>query len=253
MAWDTLGVMQHTNNCSPVIHKLPTVEHLLQPLYSRFPNSISIPPVSHSPGPYPDPVSYVFPMKTIVTDSPEEAASFILSGETAAFPTETVYGLGADAFNANGGSEGIRGQGAACGQSAYCTHRGYRRSGSGCRLLVEDRSAPRRTLLSRGRSPLCSPNMKTCLRWSLRASIRSLCACRSMRWPKRFCEHVPVPWRRHRPIVRDGQALPPGRPYWKTSTGGFPVCCGANRRLSAWNRRLSTVRRIFLAYYGPGA
>ena len=39
-------------------------------------------------------------MKTIVTDSPEEAASFILSGETAAFPTETVYGLGADAFNA---------------------------------------------------------------------------------------------------------------------------------------------------------
>ena len=39
-------------------------------------------------------------MKTIVTDSPEEAASFIRSGETAAFPTETVYGLGADAFNA---------------------------------------------------------------------------------------------------------------------------------------------------------
>ncbi|MXW64980.1 MAG: threonylcarbamoyl-AMP synthase [Bacteroidetes bacterium SB0662_bin_6] len=38
-------------------------------------------------------------MKTIVTDSPEEAASFIRSGETAAFPTETVYGLGADAFN----------------------------------------------------------------------------------------------------------------------------------------------------------
>ena len=39
-------------------------------------------------------------MKTIVTDSPEEAASFIRSGETAAFPTETVYGLGADAFDA---------------------------------------------------------------------------------------------------------------------------------------------------------
>ena len=39
-------------------------------------------------------------MKTIVTGSPEKAASFILSGETAAFPTETVYGLGADAFNA---------------------------------------------------------------------------------------------------------------------------------------------------------
>ena len=39
-------------------------------------------------------------MKTIITDSPEEAASFILSGETAAFPTETVYGLGADASDA---------------------------------------------------------------------------------------------------------------------------------------------------------
>ena len=55
-------------------------------------------PASLSPEPPPNPVSYVFPMKTIVTDSPEEAASFILSGETAAFPTETVYGLGADAF-----------------------------------------------------------------------------------------------------------------------------------------------------------
>ncbi len=39
-------------------------------------------------------------MITIVTDSPEEAASFVAAGETAAFPTETVYGLGADAFNA---------------------------------------------------------------------------------------------------------------------------------------------------------
>lgn len=37
-------------------------------------------------------------MTTIVTDSPEEAARFIRDGETVAFPTETVYGLGADAF-----------------------------------------------------------------------------------------------------------------------------------------------------------
>lgn len=39
-------------------------------------------------------------MRTIVTDSPEEAAAFIRSGDLAAFPTETVYGLGADAFDA---------------------------------------------------------------------------------------------------------------------------------------------------------
>ena len=37
-------------------------------------------------------------MTTLLTDSPEEAASFVLAGEMAAFPTETVYGLGADAF-----------------------------------------------------------------------------------------------------------------------------------------------------------
>ncbi|MEX0747108.1 MAG: L-threonylcarbamoyladenylate synthase [Rhodothermales bacterium] len=36
-------------------------------------------------------------MKTLVTDSPEEAASFVRSGEIVAFPTETVYGLGGDA------------------------------------------------------------------------------------------------------------------------------------------------------------
>ena len=37
-------------------------------------------------------------MQTIVTDSPEEAASFLNRGDTVAFPTETVYGLGADVF-----------------------------------------------------------------------------------------------------------------------------------------------------------
>lgn len=37
-------------------------------------------------------------MKTIVTESPEEAAEFIRGGDVAAFPTETVYGLGADVF-----------------------------------------------------------------------------------------------------------------------------------------------------------
>ncbi|MCO6510498.1 MAG: threonylcarbamoyl-AMP synthase [Aridibacter famidurans] len=38
-------------------------------------------------------------MKTIVTDSAEEAARFIREGGTVAFPTETVYGLGADVFD----------------------------------------------------------------------------------------------------------------------------------------------------------
>ena len=38
-------------------------------------------------------------MKTIVTESPEEAAEFIRRGGIVAFPTETVYGLGADVFN----------------------------------------------------------------------------------------------------------------------------------------------------------
>ncbi|TNJ37469.1 threonylcarbamoyl-AMP synthase [Chlorobaculum thiosulfatiphilum] len=39
-------------------------------------------------------------MQTLVTDRSEEAASWLDRGETVAFPTETVYGLGADAFNA---------------------------------------------------------------------------------------------------------------------------------------------------------
>ncbi len=39
-------------------------------------------------------------MKTILTRSPQKAAHFITEGEVVAFPTETVYGLGADAFNA---------------------------------------------------------------------------------------------------------------------------------------------------------
>ncbi|MBX3278583.1 MAG: threonylcarbamoyl-AMP synthase [Acidobacteria bacterium] len=38
--------------------------------------------------------------ETLLTKSPAEAAGFIKRGEVAAFPTETVYGLGADLFNA---------------------------------------------------------------------------------------------------------------------------------------------------------
>ncbi len=38
-------------------------------------------------------------MKTILTKSAEEAAEFIKNGGIVAFPTETVYGLGADIFN----------------------------------------------------------------------------------------------------------------------------------------------------------
>jgi L-threonylcarbamoyladenylate synthase len=38
-------------------------------------------------------------MKTFVTDSPKKAAAFIHDGGIVAFPTETVYGLGADIFN----------------------------------------------------------------------------------------------------------------------------------------------------------
>ena len=37
-------------------------------------------------------------MQTVVTDSPEEAAGFLNLGGIVAFPTETVFGLGADAF-----------------------------------------------------------------------------------------------------------------------------------------------------------
>jgi L-threonylcarbamoyladenylate synthase len=38
-------------------------------------------------------------MKTLLTNSVKKAASFIKKGEVAAFPTETVYGLGANAYD----------------------------------------------------------------------------------------------------------------------------------------------------------
>ncbi len=38
---------------------------------------------------------------TVVTRSPDEAAAFLRSGELVAFPTETVYGLGADALRSD--------------------------------------------------------------------------------------------------------------------------------------------------------
>ena len=39
-------------------------------------------------------------MKTVITNSPVEAAEFIKRGGVVAFPTETVYGLGANVFDA---------------------------------------------------------------------------------------------------------------------------------------------------------
>ena len=38
-------------------------------------------------------------LETLLTSDPHEAARFIQRGEVVAFPTETVYGLGADVFN----------------------------------------------------------------------------------------------------------------------------------------------------------
>lgn len=40
-------------------------------------------------------------INTLVTDSPERAAEFIRQGKLVAFPTETVYGLGANVFDAS--------------------------------------------------------------------------------------------------------------------------------------------------------
>ncbi len=40
-------------------------------------------------------------MKTIITNDPGSAAKFVLNSNVAAFPTETVYGLGANAFDEN--------------------------------------------------------------------------------------------------------------------------------------------------------
>ena len=47
-----------------------------------------------------------------------EAARILRAGGLAAFPTETVYGLGADATNGTGGSAHLRGQAPAALQSA---------------------------------------------------------------------------------------------------------------------------------------
>jgi L-threonylcarbamoyladenylate synthase len=42
---------------------------------------------------------YVLNMKTVLTKSIDEAAGFIRRKLLVAFPTETVYGLGADVFD----------------------------------------------------------------------------------------------------------------------------------------------------------
>jgi L-threonylcarbamoyladenylate synthase len=51
-------------------------------------------------------------------DAIAEAARLILAGEPVAVPTETVYGLAADATNAEAVARILRGQGAAKLQSA---------------------------------------------------------------------------------------------------------------------------------------
>lgn len=44
-------------------------------------------------------VNFLFAMKTVLTTSPDEAAAIIKRGGVVAFPTETVYGLGANIFD----------------------------------------------------------------------------------------------------------------------------------------------------------
>lgn len=50
-------------------------------------------------------------MQTLVTDSAEEAASILKSGGVVAFPTETVYGLGASIYHADAISQIFRAKG----------------------------------------------------------------------------------------------------------------------------------------------
>lgn len=45
------------------------------------------------------PTRFAVVLHTVRTASPQDAAAFIRRGQIVAFPTETVYGLGADAFN----------------------------------------------------------------------------------------------------------------------------------------------------------
>lgn len=52
------------------------------------------------------------PLETLLTDDPERAAAFVRNGRCVAFPTETVYGLGADATR----DEAVRGIYAAKGR-----------------------------------------------------------------------------------------------------------------------------------------
>src|SRR2546421_1558867 len=41
-----------------------------------------------------------YSVRTVITTDPDEAAEFIKNGGVVAFPTETVYGLGANVFDA---------------------------------------------------------------------------------------------------------------------------------------------------------
>ena len=61
-------------------------------------------------------------------DSIAEAARLILAGEPVAVPTETVYGLAADATNRRGGRAHLRGQGTTELQSADRARAGPRRA-----------------------------------------------------------------------------------------------------------------------------
>lgn len=59
----------------------------------------------NNPAPHPDDTAGSFErFETRLTDSPDEAASFVREGLPVAFPTETVYGLGASIYD----EEGIR-------------------------------------------------------------------------------------------------------------------------------------------------
>ena len=84
----------------------------------------------------------------------DEAARLIRAGELVAFPTETVYGLGADATNERAVASDLRGQGPAAVQSADqpCARR---RRGAALRALERDGRQARRDASGPARSRSC--------------------------------------------------------------------------------------------------
>ena len=191
--------------------------------------------------PAPTPANGAMSMALAPRAASPAAVAALRRGEVIGLPTETVYGLAADASQRRRRAPDLRAQGPACGPSADRARRRRRRSWTRWSRDPRRGDARWRDAFWPGPLTLILPRAaRACRTSSPAARTPSDCAARRIRWRWRCCASSAAAWRRRRPTASAGSARPRPRTCARNSAPACRWCSTAATATSASKARSST-------------